>query len=74
MQDEEKNLLLLNEQTNQIFDLQSFIQPERSKREDLVYKEPDFDKMKIENPVLYSKYEAAKNALRCGALNIVETQ
>ena len=47
---------------------------ERSKREDLVYIEPDFEKMKVENPCLYSKYEAAQEALRCGALNIVETQ
>jgi len=29
MQDEDKNLLVMNEQTNQIFNLQSFIQPER---------------------------------------------
>ena len=48
-------------------------QPERSKREDLVYIEPDFEKMKVENPCLYSKYEAAQEALRCGALNSMET-
>ena len=47
------------------------LQPERSKREDLelIYKEPDFEKMKLENPTLYAKFEAAKEVLRCGALN-----
>jgi hypothetical protein len=49
------------------------IQPERSKREDLVYIEPDFEKMKVENPCLYSKYEVAQEALRCGALNFSES-
>ncbi|MGH2566644.1 MAG: hypothetical protein ACRDE5_19140, partial [Ginsengibacter sp.] len=49
-------------------------QPERSKQEDLVFKEPDFQKMKSENPRLHAKYLAAQEALRCGALNIVETQ
>lgn len=50
-------------------------QPERSKREDLklVYKEPDFEKMEMENPILYEKYLKAKEALRCGALNSMET-
>jgi hypothetical protein len=50
MQDKDKNLLLFNEQTNQIFDLQSFIQPERSKREDL-YEEilKDIEPMPVPN-------------------------
>lgn len=33
MQDDEKNLLLMNEQTGMIYDFKN-IQPERSKRED----------------------------------------
>lgn len=50
-------------------------QPERSKREDLklIYKEPDFEKMKMENPILYEKYLKVKEALGCGALNSMET-
>lgn len=49
-------------------------QPESSKREDLVYKQPDFEKMKTENPVLYSKYEAAKRSLECGTPNTQVTE
>lgn len=50
-------------------------QPERSKREDseikLVYRKPNPEWM---NPVMKAKYEKAEKLLRCGALNIVETQ
>lgn len=50
-------------------------QPERSKREGVkfCYKQPDFEKMKLENPCLYEKYKLAEDALRCGALSSMET-
>lgn len=50
------------------------LRPERSKREDshkLVYREPDFENM---TPQMKAKYEKAKEIVRCGTLNIVETQ
>lgn len=74
MQDKDKNLLLMNEQTNQIYDFQNF-QPERSKREDLgnglVYIEPNPEEMSL---MVRLKYYHAQKALECGALNIGESQ
>lgn len=64
-----KRMMIENGSIIEVYD-----QPERSKREDLVFKQPDFEKMREENPCLYSKYESAKNSLECGALNIVVTQ
>jgi hypothetical protein len=50
------------------------VQPERSKREDLelkvIYKEPEVENM---SQPIRSKYKLAKKALRCGALNSMET-
>lgn len=56
--------------------VQSFCyQPERSKREDpegeLVYIEPNVEGWTL---TMGLKYEQCKDALECGALNIVETQ
>ena len=54
--------------------LKKIYQPERSKREDLeyklLYKEPNVDEM---SPTMKFKYEQAEKALRCGALNTMET-